>query len=204
VEQTVAADAGSFDVAFNSSIDLPAGIVAKGYGLSQPQSIPITAQQDNPDDASTASVKQSFTVAGASRATITVDAGSNDVDLFILRDANGDGTFSYPAEVAGASATASGLEQVTFILPADGTYQAWVHGFGVPSPVATSLDLDIVQGADLTVTAPTGPIAAGSPVTIHAEWAKALTPGQTYVGEILLGPASAPTAITIPVSITRS
>jgi hypothetical protein len=204
VEQTTAADSGAFDVTLTSSIDIPGGVVAKGYGLSQPQAVPITVQQDNPDDPATASVKVPFTVSGASRATISVDTGADDSDLFILRDANGDGQFSFPGELAAASATGSGQESVTFVLPADGNYQAWVHGFVVPSPVSTTLNIDVVQGTDLTATAPAGPVAAGTPVTIHAAWAKALTPGQTYKGEILMGPASAPTAITVPVTITRS
>ena len=88
-------------------------------------------------------------------------------------------------------------------LPDDGNYQAWVHGFGISSPEATQLHLDIVQGTDVTVTAPTGPVTAGTPVTVHGTWAKALTPGQVYHGEVLMGPASAPTAISVPITITR-
>ena len=55
----------------------------------------------------------------------------------------------------------------------------------------------------MTVTAPTGPVTAGTPVTVHGTWAKALTPGQVYHGEVLMGPASAPTAISVPITITR-
>jgi hypothetical protein len=105
--------------------------------------------------------------------------------------------------VVATSATAGGQESVTMVLPADGAYEAWVHGYGVPAPVATTVQVDVVQGADLTATAPSGPVAAGTPVTIHAEWAKALTPGVVYHGEVLVGPASAPTAIAVPVTITR-
>ena len=128
---------------------------------------------------------------------------SGDNDLYILRDANGDGTFSFPTELVASSATGSGAEAVSMTLPDDGNYQAWVHGFGITGTEATQVHLDIVQGTDVTVTAPAGPVTAGTPVTVHGTWAKALTPGQVYHGEVLMGPASAPTAISVPITITR-
>ena len=202
VTQTVAADSGAFDVSVTSSIDLPDGIVAGGFGLSQFQAVPINVVQDDPNDPNTATNKVPFTIAHASRASISVST-SGDNDLYILRDVNGDGTFSFPAELVASSATGSGDEAVTMTLPDDGNYQAWVHGFGISSAEATQLHLDIVQGTDVTVTAPTGPVTAGTPVTVHGTWAKALTPGQVYHGEVLMGPASAPTAISVPITITR-
>ena len=45
---------------------------------------------------------------------------------------------------------------------------------------------------------------AGTPVTLHVTYNKAMTAGQTYVGELLLGPAAAPTAMTVPVQISRT
>jgi hypothetical protein len=46
-------------------------------------------------------------------------------------------------------------------------------------------------------------VPAGSPVTLHVDYNKAMTPGQSYDGELLLGPASAPTALSVPITITR-
>jgi hypothetical protein len=69
----------------------------------------------------------------------------------------------------------------------------------------TPLTIDAIQGTDLTVTgAPSGPLAAGTAVTLHVASDKAMTAGQDYFGEILLGPTSAPTALTVPVKITRT
>ena len=158
--------------------------------------------EDDPDDPNTATNKVPFTIAHASRASVSVST-SGDNDLYILRDVNGDGMFSFPAELVASSATGSGSEAVTMTLPDDGNYQALGDGFGISSPEATQLHLDIVQGSDVTVTAPTGPVTAGTPVTVHGTWAKALTPGQVYHGEVLMGPASAPTAISVPITITR-
>lgn len=68
------------------------------------------------------------------------------------------------------------------------------------------LDLFVVRDAnnDLTVSGvPSGPVAAGTPVTLHVDYNKAMTPGQSYNGELLLGPASAPSALSVPIKITR-
>jgi hypothetical protein len=66
------------------------------------------------------------------------------------------------------------------------------------------LNVNAVQGNDLTVTGvPTGPVAANTPVTLHVEYNKATTAGQSYNGELLLGPSSAPSALSVPIKITR-
>jgi hypothetical protein len=52
--------------------------------------------------------------------------------------------------------------------------------------------------------APSGPLPAGTPVTLHVTYNKAMTAGQDYFGEILLGPTAAPTALTVPVKISRT
>ena len=78
---------------FKSSLDLP-GVAADAFGLSQPKEITGHASQDNPNDPSTASVKEHLTMSHASRATFTLDVGPNDIDLFVLYDANHDGNFT--------------------------------------------------------------------------------------------------------------
>ena len=45
---------------------------------------------------------------------------------------------------------------------------------------------------------------AGTPVTLHVAYNKAMTAGQSYVGELLLGPPAAPTAMTVAVQISRT
>jgi hypothetical protein len=47
-------------------------------------------------------------------------------------------------------------------------------------------------------------VPAGTPVTLHVAFNKAMTAGQSYLGELLLGPPAAPTAMTVPVQITRT
>jgi subtilisin family serine protease len=197
-----AGDSGGFDVTFEAGLDLP-GLAADAFGLSQPGVTTETARQDDPDDPSTASVKKSFTIAHAGHATISASLPGEDIDLFVLRDANGDGRFTV-GEIVAASATGSGSESVTLTRPPDGSYQVWVHGFAVSSPQRFPLTIDAVQGTDLTISGvPSGPLPANTPVTLHVTFDKAMTAGQDYKGELLLGPTAAPTAVTVPITVHR-
>lgn len=202
VEQNTTADTGSFDVSFTSGIDLD-GLSAEAFGLSQPEVSTETAHQDDPDDPSTASVKKDFSLEHAGSATISTDLANNDVDLFVLYDFNGDGDFTLD-ELVGVSAGATGEESVTLTNPPDGDYQVWVHGFGVSGSPTFPLTIDAIQGNDLTVTGiPTGAVPAGTPVVLHVEYSKAMTAGQDYFGELRLGPPSAPSLLTVPITVHR-
>ena len=57
----------------------------------------------------------------------------------------------------------------------------------------------------MTVTGvPAGPVPAGTPVTLHVTYNKpAMVSGQSYFGELKLGPPSAPNAFTVPVRVDR-
>jgi hypothetical protein len=204
VSQATGADSGSFDVTFKSGVGLD-GLSAEGFGLSQKQSTQETATQDDPDDPASASIKRNLTLAHASRLTVdTTMPSGDDVDLFVLRDANGDGVFT-PGEIVAASTTAAGDEHVELVRPPDGNYQIWVHGFGVAGNPPFTLDITPIQGNDLTVSGlPSGPVRANTPVTLHVAFSKAMTAGQDYLGELLLGPPSAPSAFKVPITIHRN
>ena len=202
VDITAAADTGGFDVTFEAGLDLE-GLTAEAFGLSQPSTTTETAHQDNPDDPATASVKKAFTVSHAARVTITT-ALTDDLDLYIVYDANNDGQFT-SAEIVASSAGADGNESVTLIKPDDGNYQAWVQGFSVAGTPTFPLTIDPVQGTDLTVSGlPAGALPAGTPVTIHVAFSKAMTSGQDYFGELQLGPPTAPGALSVPIKVHRN
>jgi hypothetical protein len=202
VALSTAADSGTFDVTFNSSVDLD-GLKAEGFGLSQPQVTTETVKQDDQNDPSTASVKRNVTLGHASRLHVDTEL-DQDVDLYVLYDANNDGQFT-PDEIVASSATGSGDEAVDMIRPADGNYQIWLHGFSITGTPTLPLTIDAIQGNDLTVTGtPSGPVPAGTPVTLHVAFNKAMTAGQDYFGELLLGPVAAPTALTVPIKISRT
>jgi subtilisin family serine protease len=203
VSVTAAADSGGFDVTFTSGIDLD-DLTASAFGLSQPSVATRTARQDVPDNPSTASVKVPFTVSHAGRVTVTTALAAGDIDLYVLRDGNGDGRFTAD-EIVGASAGSSGNESVQLSRPPDGGYQVWVHGFGVSGAPTFPLTIDAVQGDDLAVSGvPGGPVAAATPVTVHVAYSREMISGQAYHGELRIGPTLAPSLVTVPVRIHRS
>ncbi|MGH2800526.1 MAG: S8 family serine peptidase, partial [Thermoleophilaceae bacterium] len=110
VDVTTATDDVAFDVTFEASVDLP-GLEAEAFGLSQPIVTTETAQQDDPNDPSSASVKRNLTLEHAARLTVTTALATDDLDLFVVYDANGDGTFAND-EIVGASTTPSSNEAV--------------------------------------------------------------------------------------------
>jgi 2',3'-cyclic-nucleotide 2'-phosphodiesterase (5'-nucleotidase family) len=200
------ADSGSVPLTFISGIEL-AGLAADAFGLSAPEVLEDQlAFQDDPDDPATASYGYVFEVEHASSLAIrTRDAPAQDLDLFVYYDANDNGFFEHPGEVIGSSTTPTGEEFVSARLPADGWYMAAVHGWAVsPSPSTFTLVVDVTQGYDLTISgAPAGTIPANTPIVLNVSYNKAMAPGDTLVGEILLGPTAAPAALSIPVSIHR-
>jgi hypothetical protein len=196
------ADSGSFDVTFESGLPLD-GLAAEAFGLSQPSLTTETAQQDDPNDPSSASVKRDITLEHASRLTVSTALDTDDLDLFVVQDSNGDGAFTND-EIVGSSATATSNEFVELVRPADGDYQIWVQGWSVSGTPEFELSVDAPQGNDLTVTGlPPGPVAAGQPVTLTVQFTKPMTVGEDYFGELVLGPPSAPAALTVPIRITR-
>jgi hypothetical protein len=203
VDITTGVDGGSFEVTFTSGLDLD-GLVAEGYGLSQPTLESVPGQQDNPNDPSTASIKRDVTITHASRLTVSTTLASDDFDLFVVYDANSDGVFTN-SEIVGSSTTGTSNEFVELVAPPDGDYQVWVQGWSVSGNPVLDLFIDALQGNDLTVSGlPDGPVAAGTPVTITVDFSKAMTVGETYFGELVLGPPSAPTALQVPIMITKS
>jgi hypothetical protein len=209
VTQDTTTGAGEFDVKFKSTLALP-GFSARAFGLSQPVTSTETVVQDNPDDPSSATVKKNVAISNAARLTIDLDVPSDDdIDLFLVRDANGDGTFSYPGEVIGSSTGSTGAdEHIEAVRPADGNYQVWLQGWAISGDASTNqagLTIFPVQGNDLVVTgAPSGPVAAGETVTLKVTYNKpAMVAGQSYFGELHLGPSVAPSALQVPIRINR-
>lgn len=204
IDQDSPADTGSFDITFTSSIDLD-GLTAEAFGLSQPEELSVQSQQDDPDDPSSASIKEDVTIDHASSARFTVTVGSDDIDLFLVYDANNDGAFTNSEIVASSTSGAGTDEFIEVVRPEDGNYQVWAQGWQVAGTPDVTLGIDITQGNDMTISGiPGGSVAAGTPVVIHVDFDKTMTVGETYFGEILLGPPSAPAALRVPVEITRT
>jgi hypothetical protein len=202
VVETTTDGTGSFDVTFESSVDLP-GLAAEAFGLSQPAVTTETARQDDPNDPSSASVKKTVTLAHASRLSVATEL-DQDIDLFVVHDANSDGNFTN-AEIVASSATGTGNESVELVAPEDGNYQVWAQGWAISGTPSFTLTIDAIQGTDLTVSGlPSGPVAAGTPVTITVDYAKTGLADGDWFGELLLGPPSAPSALKVPIKVTKT
>ncbi len=203
VDISTAADSGSFDVTFTAGVDLD-GLVAEGFGLSQPLVEDVLGQQDNPNNPSSASIKRDVTIDHASRLTVATALPTDDFDLFVVYDANEDGVFTN-SEIVGSSTTGTSNEFVELIAPADGDYQVWVQGWSVAGTPTLELTIDAIQGSDLSVSGlPAGGVTAGTPVVLTVDFSKAMTSGESYFGELVLGPPSAPTALKVPIMITKT
>lgn len=206
VDVTVTDDTGSFDVTVSSSLDLTA-LAAEAFGLGQEVVVDFLPAQDNPNDPSSASTTYPLTIDNAASLELETFDEINDLDLFLVYDANGDGQFTN-GEIIASSASGSGAEFISVSQPEDGDYEVWVQGWSVTDTTTTQqLRVDVVQGTDLSVTGlPGGPVTAGQDVALTVSYDRSDDPmvaGQDYNGLLLLGPDVAPGALEVPITITR-
>jgi hypothetical protein len=191
--------AGSATVNIASELTLE-GFVADGFGLSAPETTSENASQDDPNDPSSASVKKDVTLDHAGRITVSTALGSDDLDLFLVYDANDDGIFTND-EVIASSTTPTSNEFVSVSFPADGDYQVWVQGWSVAGNPSFDLTIDAVQGFDISVDSAPGAILAGGNGDLTVGWDITGRAAGTYGGLILFGPLEAPGLFSVPLEV---
>jgi hypothetical protein len=197
------ATSGSFPMTVKSSLPL-VDLLADGFGMSVPEVHAGLPQiQDDPNDPSTSSYKFPITINHGAKLEVSTAAANGDLDLYLLYDFNGDGSFSYPSEGIGASTTSTANEFVSLTMPRDGNYEAWVHGYNA---AATPFDVVInaVQGNALAITdMPAGPYQPNQPITFNVNWTlpAPLAAGEAAEGLLLSGPSGAESALEIPVRL---
>ena len=138
------------------------------FGWSQPAHFDNeTAFQDVSSDKMTASWWHNMTVENSTEFNIKMNAHDDaDLDLFLFRDSNGDGSFSSGEEIA-RSWSGSSAESIRITDPEDGYYSVAVHGYSVPSgTVQFWIDIEVVGGDDLVITDQ----FSLSPVEIDSIW----------------------------------
>ncbi|WP_376791190.1 S8 family serine peptidase [Thermoflexus sp.] len=204
---TIPITSGMWTEFFSTTRSIPEGIQVLAFGLSQPQVLlNQTALQDDPDDPCTASWVYSQTISSGGLLEITTSSATPglDIDLYLYLD-DGDGTFECGTQDAlvGSSTTPTAVERIRVTLPPDGRYWIAVHGWNVPGGSAPfNITIQAIQGTDLVVSGvPSGAIPAGTPVSFQVAFSKAVTPPATYYGILFVGPAPAPTALQVPVTI---
>ena len=124
------------------------------YGWSQPAYFENeTAFQDVSGDKMTASWWHNMSIQNSTEIDIRMNSHDDaDLDLYLFRDSNGDGTFSSNEEVT-RSWSASSSESIRITSPEDGYYAVAVHGWSVPSgTVQFWIDIEVIGGDQLTIT----------------------------------------------------
>jgi len=203
VSITTSTSTGTQVMSAVSSLDL-AGITAKAYGMSKPEHLTgQTIYQDNPADKMTSSWTKEYMLTNAGMLDVYLHVGSNDLDLYILFDMDNDGV-PESNEVIAQSTNSAGIDDfVKMLLPPDGRYWVFVHGWAVvPSPSLFDIDITIIQGNMLTVSGlPQGSVPAGTTVNFNLNYDLSGVTAGTWEGLLFVGPINAPTAVAIPVEI---
>ncbi|XSG77766.1 S8 family serine peptidase [Herpetosiphon llansteffanensis] len=165
----------------------------------------ITGDSDNDavyDDINDGTFYESFVVpAGASKFVARIaETTSEDIDMFIIRDTNGDG-IPQESEEIGSATTPSALETFSLTNPAAGTYiilvQNWQASPGAPDPI--TLEAYYIPTTNLGNWDVVGPanVSGSAPFSVDISWNEpALEAGDVWFGEFDLGTSpSAPGSI---------
>jgi hypothetical protein len=207
VEITTPVDHGAWTEAFSTSRTISEGIQVLAYGLSKPTVLTgETAVQDDPDDPCTASWTYLETISNGGLLDVTTSSSVSglDIDLYVYLD-DGDSSFECGGDdvLLGSSTTPTAEEQFHITTPPDGDYWIAVHGWNVPGGSQPfDITINAIQGTDLSVSGvPSGAVTAGSPVSFQVTFSKSVAPPDTWYGLVFVGPAAAPTALQIPVTV---
>ncbi len=197
-------------VILTSQMALP-GFTARGVGMAAPEELkdqPV--QQDDANDVGTTTYRHDTTLAtDAVSLRITVDGqDDDDLDLFLLRDNDGDGQFTYPDELyAQAPNGPTADEELVLGATPAGPYQVWVHGFGVVGDDSTfDLTIFALAGDDLYAKDVPAEVAAGVPANLQVCANIEQLAGQDgpASGMLYFGPAGAPNLMALPVTWWRA
>ena len=124
-------------------------------------------------------------------AAAITQATSGDIDLFVGKDANGDGKPSSDEEVC-RSATAAVLESCQVANPAGGKYwvmvQNWLTGQGLDDIELTVAAVPGTDSGNLTATGPADAIPANTPFDVSLAWNEPrLGVGESWFGLVEYG-----------------
>ncbi len=181
------------------------GLTSAGYGLSPVEEFKdAPVRQDDSGNPLTASWRRTFTVQHGSLIDLVLDGvEGDDLDLFLYRDANGDGNPQTNEQLA-SSTSPEDEEAISYRMPEDGQYIVTVHGWDVPAGDSTfDLTMTVIQGTGVQVQGlPAGPVTAGEEVAFEVCYDELPpdSPGR-YVGEAVFGPPTLPMLFQVPVEV---
>jgi len=187
--EQVSRNTGTKTFDFVSTMELASGMAVTAYGVSKPVTYtsPITQGE-------LVSFWKNATNAGTMDVILTCGF-SVDLDLYVYYEDP-----VYGETLVGSSTTPTANERVKLTLPANGEYRFEIDGYSVPMPGVTfDLTVDIREGNNLTpMNVPVGPIMPGVHYAFDIDYTLPDIEDD-YYGVIFIGPASAPTAIEMPV-----
>lgn len=200
-------------ISFSSNITHEGGLVVEAYGMRDTRTdLTGSIEQDPTNDDYCdweAGGVYTYTTALAdnvARFTAHVTVGSNDLDLYLLYDADRDG-FDCPGDQIASSINPAGVDdEVTVQFPAAGDYMVVIQGWSVspsPSPfswywIRTDLDNSLVtSNEDLTI----GPYKDATFDLSNVPGACDAVNAECNDGVIYVGFADAPRLFSIPVTV---
>jgi hypothetical protein len=206
VDATPPTVSGDVAVTFTSTGDIPEGVSVRGVGVIKPiefRDEPI--EQHAANEPCTSDWVYEVTAKDAWLLEVMTSGKSTalDIDVYVLLD--DDGVFECATEQLVAYSNGNGSdEHIRLQEPPDGRYWVLVHGWSVPGGTgAFDMDINVIQGQALTVhNAPTGAVAANTPVTFTLSGTVPYEADTEWQGVLLMGPADAPTALSLPVTLT--
>jgi len=202
---------GCAAVQVESQIDID-NFQAQAFGLVEPISYddePIG--QDDANNPATSGFKleiESDTQLGAFEIEL-LGRDVDDLDLFLLYDADGNGEMSHPQEVLAQSTSPTAAETIALggVLPA-GRYEVWVHGWSVPGGTSSfDMTVSAPRGDDLVAGDVPDVVSSGEAVNIEVcadlEDMPADMPDGPMGGVLLLGTDDSPSMFRIEVEWLR-
>jgi hypothetical protein len=188
------------------------GLATLGFGPSVPEVLADQSVRQDPAAFAETAYRHDLVLAGeASRFVVSIDGEDDDnLDLYLLRDANGDGQFkpTDPNNEVVARATTTGAdERVTLSFTAAGKYQVWVHGRTVNGAASTfELTIDVVTGPNIRVKGAPSGLPGGVPTALEVCADPSVVGGADGPGSglLTLGPDGARRLLQIPVTWRRN
>ena len=197
-------DTNSVEFALTSAEDVSQFVLAT-YGLAEPEIRPGGPLDQDPDSTrSTDPLGEGFELWPF---TITEDdlrlviqarnSEIDDLDMYVMRDANQDGFFDIDEELTNWSWNWDAEEQVDLRLPEPGDYLLAIHaywGSGAYDLVYHRITTADQNGSAWMTDVPAS-LAAGAQVAMQYHWSRPINSGKDYFGLITLGDKSDPVAL---------
>jgi CubicO group peptidase (beta-lactamase class C family) len=194
---------------WTSALDVPESRLAiRATGIAPPIEVlghPVS--QDDPDDPATAGYKHDLVLPNEALSfEITLRGGADDdLDLYLLHDANGDGAFDFDSEqLAHANTQGPAVERIALdALAPPGRYQVWVHGYDVQGNGSTfDLTIDARAGQGMHITGAPEHLEAGGRYTVEVCLDLDAVGGAAgpVTGDVVFDLGLPPRQVTVPVT----